>query len=103
MAQQIPQIDHLEMNDLLALQEHVEKRLEEIARSELEVLEEKMSRLKPYVKRSASTRAKGSTGKVAPKYKDPKSGKTWSGRGRIPVWLREKLEQGHDREEFAIS
>ena len=103
MAQQLPQIDHLDMNDLLALQERVENRLEDIAKSEMEVLEEKMSRLKPYVKRSAGTRSKGATGKVAAKYRDPKSGKTWSGRGRIPVWLREKVEQGHDREEFAIS
>jgi DNA-binding protein H-NS len=27
------------------------------------------------------------TGKVAAKYKDPVSGKTWSGRGLTPKWL----------------
>lgn len=26
-------------------------------------------------------------GPVEPKYLDPKTGKTWSGRGRMPAWL----------------
>jgi len=26
-------------------------------------------------------------GKVAPKYRDPKSGLTWTGRGRAPLWM----------------
>ena len=25
--------------------------------------------------------------KVLPKYRDPNSGKTWSGRGRAPLWM----------------
>ena len=24
---------------------------------------------------------------IAPKYRDPKSGKTWTGRGRAPLWM----------------
>ncbi|MDN7592077.1 H-NS histone family protein [Burkholderia seminalis] len=28
--------------------------------------------------------------RVAPKYMDPRTGKTWSGRGRRPVWLNGK-------------
>lgn len=34
---------------------------------------------------------------VAPKYRDPVSGATWSGRGRSPTWL-----QGRDKSEFLI-
>ena len=34
---------------------------------------------------------------VAPKYRDPVSGATWSGRGRSPVWL-----QGRNKDEFLI-
>jgi DNA-binding protein H-NS len=30
------------------------------------------------------------TGKVAPKYRDPLSGNTWSGRGLAPKWLAGK-------------
>lgn len=34
---------------------------------------------------------------VAPKYRDPATGKTWSGRGRAPLWL-----VGSDRSAFAV-
>lgn len=39
--------------------------------------------------------AKG--GSVAPKYKDPESGKTWTGRGKPPLWIA-----GKDRTPFTI-
>lgn len=35
--------------------------------------------------------------KVAPKYRDPVTGKTWTGRGKAPRWI-----QNEDREKFAI-
>ncbi|MBN3827503.1 H-NS histone family protein [Burkholderia sp. Ac-20384] len=35
--------------------------------------------------------------RVAPKYIDPRTGKTWSGRGRRPVWLN-----GKDPEDFRL-
>lgn len=36
--------------------------------------------------------------KVAPKYRDPQSGKVWTGRGREPGWIA-----GKDRAQFAIA
>ena len=37
------------------------------------------------------------------KYRDPESpDHVWSGRGKHPAWLRDKLEQGHTLEEFLI-
>jgi DNA-binding protein H-NS len=39
---------------------------------------------------------------VAPKYQDPASGATWSGRGRTPLWLAAAMESGRSREEFLI-
>jgi len=40
---------------------------------------------------------------VAAKYRNPDDpGQTWSGRGREPKWLAEKLSAGRRREEFAI-
>ncbi len=48
--------------------------------------------------RSAGAGSAGSTGaKVAPKYRDPATGKTWTGRGKPPEWIRDK-----DRAQFAI-
>ena len=40
---------------------------------------------------------RGNGDKVAAKFRDPETGKTWSGRGREPVWIK-----GKDREEFRI-
>lgn len=42
-------------------------------------------------------KAKSSGSKVTPKYKDPISGATWSGRGIAPKWI-----EGKDRTQFAI-
>ncbi|MFM0572594.1 H-NS histone family protein [Paraburkholderia caledonica] len=38
------------------------------------------------------------TGTQEPKYRDPSSGATWSGRGRAPGWIA-----GKDRTEFEIA
>jgi DNA-binding protein H-NS len=35
--------------------------------------------------------------KVSPKYRDPASGATWSGRGKTPRWIN-----GADRSQYAI-
>jgi H-NS histone family protein len=34
------------------------------------------------------------------KYRDPASGETWSGRGRMPPWLKRKQEAGEDIEKY---
>jgi len=39
---------------------------------------------------------------VAPKYQDPASGKTWTGRGKSPAWLSAELAAGRDKQEFLI-
>ena len=46
-----------------------------------------------------SKRSGGKTGggKVAPKYKDPTTGETWTGRGKAPKWI-----DGRDRSQFLI-
>jgi DNA-binding protein H-NS len=45
---------------------------------------------------------KGMRGKVAAKWRDPVSGKTWTGRGRTPVWFAEAKAAGVDVEKFRI-
>lgn len=42
-------------------------------------------------------RGNGSVAVLAPKYRDPKTGVTWSGRGREPSWIK-----GKRRERFLI-
>ena len=40
--------------------------------------------------------------KVAPKYRDPATGKTWSGRGLQPLWLKHAIAAGAELESFRI-
>lgn len=39
---------------------------------------------------------------VAPKYRHPESGETWSGRGKAPRWLAAAEADGQKREAFLI-
>ena len=51
--------------------------------------------LAPKRGRGRPARAATSASKVAlpAKYRDPKTGKTWSGRGRAPAWLGKRPER----------
>ena len=63
---------------------------------ELAVLENGSSngRSAPKAKRS------GKKGAVKIKYRDPKSGETWSGRGRMARWLADKVETGEKQDKY---
>lgn len=39
---------------------------------------------------------------VPPKYKDPVSGKTWTGRGKSPAWLVAQVTAGRNKQDFLI-
>jgi DNA-binding protein H-NS len=43
-----------------------------------------------------------STNPVAAKYRGP-NGEVWSGRGLMPRWLSSLVENGHDKESFAVT
>ena len=47
--------------------------------------------------KSAAKPAGASKNPVAPKYRDPSTGQTWTGRGKAPKWI-----DGKDRAQFAI-
>ena len=49
-----------------------------------------------------AARRAGNGGKVTPKYRDPATGSTWSGRGLKPRWLKAALESGRALSDFAI-
>jgi DNA-binding protein H-NS len=40
----------------------------------------------------------GSAGKVPPKFRDPETGQTWTGRGKAPRWI-----DGKERDQFLIA
>ncbi len=50
-----------------------------------------------------SAKATGSAGgKVAPKYRHPDSGETWSGRGLKPKWLQAEIAGGKSLDDFKL-
>ncbi|PAJ86138.1 H-NS family nucleoid-associated regulatory protein [Burkholderia ubonensis] len=78
---------------------------EEARQAELEtVLGEVRARIQEYgltpeqVFGRKRTRSANGTQSAAPKYQDPKTGKTWSGRGREPSWIK-----GKKRDRFLIA
>ncbi|MBA3589025.1 MAG: H-NS histone family protein [Methylibium sp.] len=50
----------------------------------------------------AAKAANGPGRKVAPKYRNPATGDTWSGRGLQPNWLKAALASGKKIDEFAL-
>lgn len=50
----------------------------------------------------AKTKSKKVPGDVTPKFQDPVSGGTWSGKGPRPQWLKDAVTAGKSKEEFAI-
>src|SRR4030095_14658423 len=49
-----------------------------------------------------SRRPRKSKSSVSAKYRSP-DGETWSGRGHVPLWLRQLELQRHNREEYAVT
>lgn len=92
--------------DLLAQRQNLEAQIEAARKSEMS---EALSTIHGLIKefgltasdvfpagRTKSSAAKGST--VAPKYRDPSTGATWTGRGKAPLWIANK-----DRAQFEIN
>ncbi|MFC0676891.1 H-NS family nucleoid-associated regulatory protein [Lysobacter korlensis] len=57
----------------------------------------------PRGSKAATKKAGKSTGKVAPKYRNPDNpAETWTGRGKQPRWLAAYTSQGRSADEFLI-
>ncbi|MCB1034871.1 MAG: H-NS histone family protein [Acidobacteria bacterium] len=52
--------------------------------------------------RRAAERRKPRSRKVKPKYRHPKTGATWAGRGRMARWLQQELAAGASLEDFRL-
>jgi DNA-binding protein H-NS len=73
-----------------------QKRIDAL-KSELAALEDVRSGRRS---KTASKRLQKRGGKVIVKYRDPKTGGTWSGRGRMARWLAEKVKAGEKPEKY---
>ena len=89
--------------DLLAQREQLDKQIKDailrekaegIAKAKL-IIEEYDLTASDLFSRKAGTRSP--SGKVAPKYRNPSTSETWTGRGKPPKWI-----EGRDRSSFLI-
>lgn len=90
--------------DLLSKREALD---EQIAQARAKELAEAVERVRAIIAEYGLTeaevfggyrgKAKTAGAKVAPKYRDPQTGKTWTGRGKPPSWIA-----GKEREQFLI-
>ena len=101
------------LNDLLAQKASLEKQIADAQRAERG---EAVTRVKALMAEYGLTLAdlgpraaaapRGATGKtgakVAPKYRNPATGQTWSGRGLKPTWLAAALADGKSLADFAL-
>lgn len=124
-------LETLSIDEMLDLKDALEVKIAKIAKAEAALMTERLARLKNYLpednpasdivakpakpkarsrrpaKATPKTKAKATrktnkATKVSAKYRDPETGKTWSGRGMAPVWIREYEKAGRKRADFLI-
>jgi DNA-binding protein H-NS len=88
-----------------ALRAEIEKKREEEKASLREELLEKARLLGIDPAELVPRKARGGTrGEVKPKYRDKHDPTlTWSGRGRLPRWLQERVEAGEHKNDYLIT
>ena len=99
------QLETMTLDDLKVMRNKIDERIQrQIAEKKQEVVKQVRDLIQLYGldvsevfgRASRSGDAQG-TKKVAAKYRDPVSGKTWSGRGMTPKWIA-----GKNRDDFLI-
>ncbi|WP_114638501.1 H-NS histone family protein [Polynucleobacter necessarius] len=90
-------------SELLAQREQLDKQIKEaiarekadgIAKAKVIIEQYKLTASDLFARRAG---AKSTGGKVAPKYRNPATGETWTGRGKAPKWI-----EGRDRSSYMI-
>jgi len=98
------------LSDLLAKKAELEKEISEAQREERSAAIAQVKSLMAQhgltladlgTRTTTHTSVRSGT-KVAPKYRDPATGQTWSGRGLQPKWLKQALNAGAKLTDFAL-
>jgi DNA-binding protein H-NS len=98
------------LSDLIAQREVIERKIREAQSAKrteaIAMMQKLMSEYgltaADLVAKPSSKTTSGSGKKVAPKYCDPVSGATWTGRGLKPKWLSAAIDGGRSATDFAI-
>ncbi len=101
-------LERMSVKDLLALETEVQAAIAARRVSEKLEVREKLQLLAEKSGYSVDElfgkgKRGGTRGTVAPKYRNPaNAAETWTGRGRMPVWIKTLVEKGAKREKFLI-
>ena len=102
------QLDKMSVKELMALEVEVREAIIERKQQERADVTEKLHALAERSGYSVDellgkTRRTGNRAKVAPKYRNPGNpSETWTGRGRMPLWIKALTEKGAKVEKFLI-
>jgi DNA-binding protein H-NS len=99
-----PEIEALPFDQLRSLHREIGALIAQRRHEALEQLKQQIAVLGFSVDDLAPKKTKKGGASAPVKFRDPGAPENvWSGRGKHPAWVRDKLEQGHTLEEFLIS
>jgi DNA-binding protein H-NS len=105
------ELEAMSLEDLWSLHERISAILSARIKAEKYELEKRLAILNRGMDMTGQAGISPSVGErprrrypaVLPKYRNPRTSETWSGRGKRPRWLVAAMKSGHKIEEFRIS
>lgn len=97
-------LERKRLDAVKSAQAEISKIAKDLGVSVEDLLQDKVSRKKKASRKTTARKKKAGVRRPAKiKYRNPQdSSQTWTGRGKRPIWLREKLEQGAKLEDFEV-
>jgi DNA-binding protein H-NS len=99
----------MSIDDLLSMRNRIDQIIAGRVDAEKRSLNARLDALKRFEMASSESRFAHRNGSrhdskrvLPPKYRHPKTGETWAGRGLQPKWLRKAVDAGHDPSEFRV-
>jgi DNA-binding protein H-NS len=103
-------LDSMSLDDLWSLHERVSAILSARIKAEKQELEKRLAVLdrgmgaivEPGEPMMDDVKRRRKYPRVLPKYRNPQTSETWSGRGKLPRWLVAAMKSGRKMEDFRI-
>jgi DNA-binding protein H-NS len=104
------ELEAMSLDDLWSLHEKISMILSERIKAEKHELEKRLAVLNRGVGAAIGPEGSLAIGekrrraypRVLPKYRNPQTSETWSGRGKLPRWLVAAMKSGRKMDEFRI-
>jgi DNA-binding protein H-NS len=111
MSAKKPELESMSLDDLWSLHEEISGILSARIKAEKQELEKRLAVLNGGMRglpeasafeRVPNDKPRRKYPRVLPKYRNPQTSETWSGRGKRPRWLVAAMKSGRKIEEFQI-